>query len=124
MQNSTTIQPYIDNVVMVSKSDASAPNARPVASVTSASISSNSPICERLRGTRFPAPDLAPSGLEPAFALSLQPVEDEVESDAELLDIRVTGLQGAVDDHLGEVRELAAGHLLENRASHVLELGR
>ncbi|TMS51963.1 nuclease [Mycobacterium sp. DBP42] len=39
VQNSTTIQPYIDNVVMVSKSDASAPNARPVASVTSASIS-------------------------------------------------------------------------------------
>ena len=39
VQNSTTIQTYIDNVVMVSKSDASAPNARPVASVTSASIS-------------------------------------------------------------------------------------
>lgn len=39
VQNTTTIQPYIDSVVMVSKPDASAPNARPVASVTSASIS-------------------------------------------------------------------------------------
>lgn len=39
VQNTTTIQPYIDSVVMVSKADAAVPNARPVASVTAASIS-------------------------------------------------------------------------------------
>ncbi|MBU8814581.1 AAA family ATPase [Mycolicibacterium goodii] len=44
VQNTTTIQPYIDSVVMVSKSDASAPNARPVASVTAASIAEFSEI--------------------------------------------------------------------------------
>jgi uncharacterized protein YPO0396 len=44
VQNTTTIQPYIDSVVMVSKSDPSAPNARPVASVTAASIAEFSEI--------------------------------------------------------------------------------
>ncbi|MDV3128629.1 AAA family ATPase [Mycobacterium sp. 21AC1] len=39
VQNTTTIQPYIDSVVMVSKPDAAVANARPVASVTAASIS-------------------------------------------------------------------------------------
>ncbi|MFN3003767.1 ATP-binding protein [Mycolicibacterium wolinskyi] len=39
VQNTTTIQPYIESVVMVSKADAAVPNARPVASVTAASIS-------------------------------------------------------------------------------------
>jgi uncharacterized protein YPO0396 len=38
VQNTTTIQPYIDSVIMVSKTDASAPDARPVASTTAASI--------------------------------------------------------------------------------------
>ena len=39
MQNATTIQPYIDGVVMVSKTEASGRNARPVASVTTKTIS-------------------------------------------------------------------------------------
>jgi uncharacterized protein YPO0396 len=38
VQNTTTIQPYINSVIMVSKTDASAPDARPVASTTAASI--------------------------------------------------------------------------------------
>jgi uncharacterized protein YPO0396 len=38
VQNTTTIQPYIDGVIMVSKTDASAPDSRPVASTTAASI--------------------------------------------------------------------------------------
>jgi uncharacterized protein YPO0396 len=33
VQNATTIQPYIDNVVMVSKTEATDHNARPVATV-------------------------------------------------------------------------------------------
>lgn len=39
VQNATTIQPYIDGVVMVSKTEASGRNARPVASVTTKTIS-------------------------------------------------------------------------------------
>ncbi|WP_137145698.1 ATP-binding protein [Mycolicibacterium sp. CR10] len=39
VQNATTIQPYIDNVVMVSKTEATGRNARPVASVATRSIS-------------------------------------------------------------------------------------
>jgi len=38
VQNATTIQPYIDSVVMVSKTDATGRNARPVASVTTRTI--------------------------------------------------------------------------------------
>lgn len=38
VQNATTIQPYIDGVVMVSKSEATGRNARPVASVTTKTI--------------------------------------------------------------------------------------
>lgn len=38
-QNATTIQPYIDNVVMVSNNEATGRNARPVASVATRSIS-------------------------------------------------------------------------------------
>ena len=38
VQNATTIQPYIDGVVMVSKSDATGRNARPVATVTTKTI--------------------------------------------------------------------------------------
>jgi uncharacterized protein YPO0396 len=39
VQNATTIQPYIDGVVMVSKTEATGRNARPVASVTTKTIS-------------------------------------------------------------------------------------
>ncbi|MEU0494533.1 ATP-binding protein [Mycobacterium sp. NPDC006124] len=39
VQNATTIQPYIDSVVMVSKADASGRNARPVATVSTKTIS-------------------------------------------------------------------------------------
>ncbi|BBZ28163.1 nuclease [Mycolicibacterium madagascariense] len=39
VQNATTIQPYIDSVVMVSKKEAIGRNARPVATVTSKTIS-------------------------------------------------------------------------------------
>jgi uncharacterized protein YPO0396 len=39
VQNTTTIQPYIDSVIMVSKTDATTPSARPVASATARSIS-------------------------------------------------------------------------------------
>ncbi|GAB7070529.1 AAA family ATPase [Mycobacterium hodleri] len=39
VQNATTIQPYIDSVVMVSKADATGRNARPVATVATKTIS-------------------------------------------------------------------------------------
>ncbi len=39
VQNATTIQPYIDSVVMVSKTDANGRNARPVATVATKTIS-------------------------------------------------------------------------------------
>ncbi len=39
VQNATTIQPYIDSVIMVSKTEASSRNARPVATVVSKTIS-------------------------------------------------------------------------------------
>jgi len=39
VQNATTIQPYVDSVVMVSKADATGRNARPVATVTTKTIS-------------------------------------------------------------------------------------
>ncbi len=39
VQNATTIQPYIDSVVMVSKRDATGRNARPIASVVTKTIS-------------------------------------------------------------------------------------
>lgn len=39
VQNATTIQPYIEGVVMVSKTEATGRNARPVASVTTKTIS-------------------------------------------------------------------------------------
>ena len=38
VQNATTIQPYIDGVVMVSKSEATGRNARPVANVATKTI--------------------------------------------------------------------------------------
>ena len=39
VQNATTIQPYIDSVVMVSKTEATGRNARPVATVATKTIS-------------------------------------------------------------------------------------
>ena len=39
VQNATTIQPYIDSVVMVSKTEATGRNARPVATVSTRTIS-------------------------------------------------------------------------------------
>lgn len=39
VQNTTTIQPYIDSVVMVSMTEATGRNARPVAAVATRSIS-------------------------------------------------------------------------------------
>ncbi|WP_431236541.1 ATP-binding protein [Mycolicibacterium aichiense] len=39
VQNATTIQPYIDSVIMVSKTEATSRNARPVATVVSKTIS-------------------------------------------------------------------------------------
>ena len=39
VQNATTIQPYIDSVVMVSKTEPTGRNARPVASVATRTIS-------------------------------------------------------------------------------------
>ena len=39
VQNATTIQPYIDGVVMVSKTEATGRNARPVATVAAKTIS-------------------------------------------------------------------------------------
>ena len=39
VQNATTIQPYIDSVVMVSKTEATGRNARPVATVATRTIS-------------------------------------------------------------------------------------
>ncbi|MCX2930936.1 AAA family ATPase [Mycobacterium sp. CVI_P3] len=39
VQNATTIQPYIDSVIMVSKTEASSRNARPVATVAAKTIS-------------------------------------------------------------------------------------
>jgi hypothetical protein len=39
VQNATTIQPYIDGVVMVSKTEATGRNARPVATVVTKTIS-------------------------------------------------------------------------------------
>jgi hypothetical protein len=39
VQNATTIQPYIDSVVMVSKTEATGRNSRPVATVATRTIS-------------------------------------------------------------------------------------
>ena len=63
VQNATTIQPYIDSVVMVSKTEATGRNARPVASVATRTISEFTALrqgCARRRtgagrGVRLPA---------------------------------------------------------------------
>ncbi len=57
VQNATAIQPYIDSVVMVSKTDATGRNARPVASVATRTISEFTSLRHEMRATaeRVPA---------------------------------------------------------------------
>ena len=57
VQNATTIQPYIDSVVMVSKTEATSRNARPVASVATRTISKFTSLRKEMRKTaeRVPA---------------------------------------------------------------------
>ena len=57
VQNATTIQPYIDSVVMVSKTEATGRNARPVASVSSRTISEFTTLRHEMRADaqRVPA---------------------------------------------------------------------
>jgi uncharacterized protein YPO0396 len=57
VQNATTIQPYIDRVVMVSKTEATGRNARPVASVATRTISEFTTLRHEMRATaeRVPA---------------------------------------------------------------------
>ena len=56
-QNATTIQPYIDSVVMVSKTEPTGRNARPVASVATRTISEFTTLRHEMRATtrRMPA---------------------------------------------------------------------
>jgi len=57
VQNATTIQPYIDSVVMVSKTEATGRNARPVASVSTRTISEFTTLRHEMRAKaqRVPA---------------------------------------------------------------------
>ena len=57
VQNATTIQPYIDSVVMVSKTEPTGRNTRPVASVTTRTISEFTSLRSEMRATakRVPA---------------------------------------------------------------------
>ncbi|GAB5896363.1 ATP-binding protein [Mycolicibacterium mageritense] len=56
VQNATTIQPYIDSVVMVSKTEATGRNARPVASVASKTISDFTALRKGLAEVKVPEP--------------------------------------------------------------------
>ncbi|MBS1695054.1 MAG: AAA family ATPase [Actinobacteria bacterium] len=49
VQNATTIQPYVDSVVMVSKTEASGRNPRPVATVVARSISEFTELRQQMR---------------------------------------------------------------------------
>jgi uncharacterized protein YPO0396 len=51
VQNATTIQPYIDSVVMVSKTEATGRNARPVATVASKTISDFTTLRQEMRAS-------------------------------------------------------------------------
>ncbi|CAN5160199.1 ATP-binding protein [soil metagenome] len=51
VQNATTIQPYIDSVVMVSKKEATGRNARPVATVATKSISDFTTLRQEMTAT-------------------------------------------------------------------------
>ena len=54
VQNATTIQPYIDSVVMVSKTEATGRNARPVATVSTRTISEFTTLRQQMR-SKVPA---------------------------------------------------------------------
>ncbi|AFM15626.1 hypothetical protein Mycch_0810 [Mycolicibacterium chubuense NBB4] len=57
VQNATTIQPYIDSVVMVSKTEATGRNARPVATVATRTISEFTALRQEMRSSaKVPAP--------------------------------------------------------------------
>ncbi|BBZ33413.1 ATP-binding protein [Mycolicibacterium confluentis] len=60
VQNATTIQPYIDNVVMVSKTEATGRNARPVATVSTKTITDFTTLRKEMSASaakaRVPAP--------------------------------------------------------------------
>ena len=56
VQNATTIQPYIDSVVMVSKTEATGRNARPVASVATRTISEFTTLRHAMRAKSEPVP--------------------------------------------------------------------
>ncbi|MFL6086309.1 MAG: SbcC/MukB-like Walker B domain-containing protein, partial [Mycobacterium sp.] len=56
VQNATTIQPYIDSVVMVSKSEATGRNARPVASVATRTISEFTSLRQEMHATATQVP--------------------------------------------------------------------
>jgi hypothetical protein len=60
VQNATTIQPYIDSVVMVSKTDPTGRNARPVASVATRTISEFTTLRNEMRAS---AKDRVPAGV-------------------------------------------------------------
>ena len=51
VQNATTIQPYIDSVVMVSKTEATGRNARPVATVATRTISEFTTLRQEMRAS-------------------------------------------------------------------------
>lgn len=55
VQNATTIQPYVDSVVMVSKTEATGRNPRPVASVATRTISEFTALREKMGSSRVPA---------------------------------------------------------------------
>ncbi|MEZ0339909.1 ATP-binding protein [Mycobacterium sp. pV006] len=57
VQNATTIQPYIDSVVMVSKTEATGRNARPVATVATRTISEFTDLRRKMRtDAKVPTP--------------------------------------------------------------------
>ncbi|MBB3751069.1 uncharacterized protein YPO0396 [Mycolicibacterium sp. BK634] len=51
VQNATTIQPYIDSVIMVSKTEATSRNARPVATIAAKTISDFTTLRAEMRST-------------------------------------------------------------------------
>ena len=51
VQNATTIQPYIDSVVMVSKTEPTVRNARPVASLATRTISEFTSLRQEMRAS-------------------------------------------------------------------------
>lgn len=55
VQNATTIQPYIDSVVMVSKKEATGRNARPVATVATKTISDFTALRQEMSAAKVPA---------------------------------------------------------------------